>query len=194
MEFNKRFFLAFILILVGIASRFIFVIDGNSVLPNFSAVGAIALFGATYFKGAMRWIVPFLLLLISDIVLNNVFYSQYYDGFKVLGDTWVYAAFIITGIIGYFIMSKPSWLRLGGSALVASIIFFVITNFGVWMTSGLYPKDMNGLIECYTLAIPFFINTLLGNLMYGFLLFGLYEWTAARSDISNVIGTVFLAK
>jgi len=110
MEMNKRFFLALVLILVGIASRFIFLIDGESVLPNFSAVGAVALFGATYFKGASKWMIPLTLLWLSDLILNNVFYAEYYDSFQVLGSMWVYGAFILTGIVGYLLMRKASWL------------------------------------------------------------------------------------
>lgn len=194
MKLNKQFFLALVLILVGIASRFIFVIDGTSILPNVSAVGAVALFGATYLKGMTRWIVPITLLWISDLVLNNVFYAQYYEGFQVMGSMWVYGAFVVTGVLGYLMMRKPSWVRLGLSAFMASVVFFVITNIGAWITLPMYTKDVTGLVACFTLAIPFFINTLLGNLLYGYLLFGLYEWVASRSSMNSVLGIAILAK
>ena len=194
MELNKKFFLALVLIIVGVASRFIFLIDGVSAVPNFSAVGAIALLGATYFKGVSKWMIPIALLWISDLVLNNVVYAEYYDSFQFIGSTWVYGAFLLTGIVAYFIMRKASWFRLGVAGLTASIIFFVVTNFGVWMTSGMYTLDTSGLVTCFTLAIPFFINTLLGNLFYSFLLFGIYEFTAARNKkIQPVLGDTMIA-
>ncbi len=191
---NKRFFLAFILIVVGVASRFIFLVDGTSILPNFSAVGAVALFGATYLKGANKWLVPLALLWISDMILNNVVYAEYFESYQFLGDYWVYGAFILTGTVGYYILKrKASWVRLAVSGVMAGVVFYVITNFGVWATTSMYPRDMSGLMACYIAAIPFFINTILGNLFYGFVLFGIYELVANRTkELTPVLGTVIV--
>ena len=64
-----------------------------------------------------------------------------------------------------------------GAAILSSVLFFIVTNFGVWLTGGgwFYPKTLQGLIECYTLAIPFFRNSLAGDLVYTGVLFSLFE-------------------
>ena len=182
-EMNKNFLIVLALVIFGIATRFIFLIDGESILPNFSAIGAIAIFGATYFKGASRWMIPFAAYWGSDLVLNNVFYAQYFDSFQLMGDYWVYGAFILAGIVGYFVMKKRTLPRLVGASFAAAILFFLISNFGVWAGGTMYAKDLSGLMTCYIAGIPFFWNTLLGNLIYGFVFFGVYEWVVNRSFV-----------
>ena len=61
------------------------------------------------------------------------------------------------------------------AAMSSSFIFFISTNFGVWFTSGYYPKSIDGILACYTLALPFFGNTLAGSLFYSAVMFGGYE-------------------
>lgn len=177
---TKKFLAILLLIIVGISTRFIFLLDGESILPNFSAIGAVAIFGACYFKGFQKYVIPLAILWLSDIVLNNVVYAQYFDTYQAFGDLWVYGAFLIAGVIGYVMMKKPSWLRLLGVSLTTGVIFYALTNFGVWMSGTLYTKDVAGLIECYTAALPFFRNTVLGNVFYSFVLFGLYEFVIAK--------------
>ena len=123
-----------LLVIIGISTRFLFLIDGESLLPNFSAVGAVAIFGACYFKGVSKWIIPLAILWVSDLVLNNVFYAQYYEGFQVIGDLWVYLSFIVAGLIAYKIMRKPSWDRLAITGISVGVVFFLISNLGVWIT------------------------------------------------------------
>jgi len=168
-----------LLILVGISTRFFFLIDGESILPNFSAVGAVAIFGACYFKGFSKWIIPLVILWVSDLILNNIFYAQYYEGFQVFGNLWVYLSFIVAGLLAYRVMRKPSWGRLAMTGLGAGLVFFLISNFGVWMSGTLYPKTPAGLLACYEAGIPFFRNTVLGNVFYSFVLVGLYEYVFA---------------
>ena len=114
-----------LLILVGISTRFLFLIDGESILPNFSAVGAVAIFGACYFKGMNKWIIPLIILWVSDLVLNNVFYAQYYESFQVFGDLWVYLSFFVAGLLAYKIMRKPSWGRLAFTGVSVGVVFFL---------------------------------------------------------------------
>ncbi len=170
-----------LLVILGISTRFIFLIDGESILPNFSAIGAVAIFGACYFKGLKKWIIPLAILWFSDIILNNVFYSQYYDGFKVFGDFWVYASFIVAGVIAYKMLLKPSWGKLLLTGIIAGVVFYLITNFGVWLTGNLYPKTLTGLVASYEAGLPFFRNTILGNVFYSFVLVGIYEFIIVPS-------------
>ena len=118
-------------------------------LPNFTPITAIALFGGLYFtQKSMAYLVPLSIMVLSDLFL----------GFHSISIV-VYAAFLVVSFIGNQ-TKKPSVLTI----LLGSISFFIITNFGVWLIG--YPKTWTGLIECYTLAIPFFRNSLLGDFFY----------------------------
>jgi hypothetical protein len=182
---SKNFLVVLILVIVSMATRFIFLLNGESILPNFSAIGAIAIFGACYFKGFQRFLIPLLVLWGSDIILNNMVYAQYYDSYQAYGDLWVYFAFLICGFVGYFMMQKGTWGRLLSTSLLTGLIFYIVTNFGVWASGLLYPKTSTGLVECFTAAIPFFRNTLLGNVFYTFVLFGVYEFVLSRTFTLN---------
>jgi hypothetical protein len=132
--------------------------------PNVSPVAAMALFGGAYFSDRrVAFIVPFLALLLSDVLIG-------------LHDTmvYVYAGFALTVVIGVWIGQKLNISRIAIAVLVSSGLFFVITNFGAWVTSGLYPMTAEGLLQAYIAAIPFFQNSLLGNLVFTALLFGGY--------------------
>src|SRR5206468_10233509 len=75
-------------------------------------------------------------------------------------------------MLGMASLRRRSALRVAGVAIASSILFFVITNFGMWLFSGFYPRTLAGLEACYIAAIPFFQNTVAGDLFYAGLLFG----------------------
>lgn len=133
-------------------------------LPNVSPVAAMALFGGAYFADKrMAFIVPFLALLLSDLVIG------FHDTM-----VFVYAGFALTVFIGIKIQKNITLSHVAASAVGASVLFFLLTNLGAWATSGIYPMTMNGLMQAYVAAIPFFQNSLLGNLVFTALLFGGY--------------------
>ncbi len=183
---EKNFWIVIALIVVGMISRFFFLFDGLAWLPNFSAIGAIALLGATYLKGPNRFLIPIGLFWISDMVLNNVFYSEYFESFQLFGDYWVLGSILLIGVLGYFVLQKRSILRLACASIGAALLFYLVTNFGVWAGGTLYPKDAGGLLASYIAGIPFLKNTLLSNLFYGFVFFGAYEWLANRTFFWSV--------
>ncbi len=169
-----------------IISGFILFAALSRLLPhayNFTPLGAIALFGAAYFKNK-KWavIIPVIAFWISDLLLNNLFYSAYYEGFTWFtgGFIYLYGSIAMIAILGYYLLEKITIGRVLGGAFGASAIFFIVSNFGVWLTSPLYPLTAEGLIACYTAAIPFFHNTLAGNLVYSGALFGGYEWIKSQ--------------
>lgn len=174
-----------------IISGFILFAALSRLLPhatNFTPLGAIALFGAAYFP-SKKWafIIPILALWLSDLFLNNIFYSAYYDGFTLFtsGFLYIYGAFALIIILGFYLFKHITLPRVVGGALGGSIIFFVISNFGVWLTSPMYPLTFEGLALCYTAAIPFFHYTLAGNLLYCGVLFGGYEYIKYKNpDLS----------
>lgn len=130
--------------------------------PNFSPIDAMALFSGAYLgRRWMAFVAPLAALLLSDLVLG------FYHGMAT-----VYATVALIAMIGWWVSSRPTPLRIGAAAVVSSVVFFVITNFGMWLFSGFYPVTYAGLVACYTAAIPFFQNTIAGDLFYTVLLFG----------------------
>ena len=142
--------------------------------PNVSPVAAMALFGGAYFSDKrVAFLVPLLALLLSDLLLG-------------LHDTmiYVYGGFALTVIIGFWIRKNLNISRVAIAAVGSSVLFFIVTNFGAWVTSGLYPMTTDGLMQAYVAAIPFFQNSLLGNLVFTALLFGGYA--ALQRNVSSL--------
>jgi hypothetical protein len=132
--------------------------------PNFTPIAAIALSSAVYLDKRYAFFVPLAAMLVSD----------YFLGFHS-GMFWVYGCFVAISFIGLWLRSHKRPLPVVGASLASSVLFFVVTNFGVWATGTMYPKTWAGVLECYTLAIPFFQNTVVGDLVYAASLFGLFE-------------------
>lgn len=130
--------------------------------PNFSPIDAMALFSGAYLgRRGLAFAAPFGALFLSDIVLGFYF-----------GMAFVYGSVAAIVLIGWLVSANKSALRIGIGAMASSVLFFAITNFGVWLGEAMYPHTLVGLAECYTAAIPFFQNTLAGDLFYSALLFG----------------------
>ena len=175
---NKKIYLRFsvitMLILLAALSR---------LFPhpsNFAPIGGMALFGAAYYS-RKRWAfaVPIVATWISDLILNNVVYGEYFDHFVWFypGALFTYGAFVLIVLMGSAMLKKASIPRVLFSALGASVLFFIVSNFGVWLSSGMYAPTLEGLTACYVAAIPFFKNTVAGDLCYTAALFGLFEIT-----------------
>ncbi len=156
--------------------------------PNFGPVGAMALFGAASLgRKWMAVLVPFAALYVSDLLLNNLLYAEYYDGFFWGFNAWVYGGFALTLLLGFGLLRgrKFSWLRIAGATGGATLLFFLVTNFGVWLGSaGLYPHNGTGLLACYAAGIPFLLNSALGNVFFAALLFGGARYLAPRPAAS----------
>lgn len=148
---------------------------------NFTPLGAMALFGGAYFgRRVVAVLAPLAALWISDLILNNLIlkpqFPQYYpEGFIWFNSTSIYLAFVLIAVLGWTILHKASVTRLFGASLGASALFFLVTNFAVWQGSSVYPQNPEGLIACYIAGIPFFWNTLLGDLTYTAIMFGGFE-------------------
>jgi hypothetical protein len=131
-------------------------------LPNFTPLAAMALFGGACFADKrLAFFVPLMSLFLSDLIL----------GFHTLLPL-VYGCFALTVCLGFWLHQQRNAWQVAGAATVSAILFFILTNFGVWAFETLYPKTFAGFTECYVLAIPFFWNTLLSTLLYSALLFG----------------------
>jgi hypothetical protein len=140
--------------------------------PNFTPLFAIALFGGTYF--ASRWAafgVPLAAMFLSDLALGLIMYGK--AVFPLM--PYVYLSFVLTVLLGYWVRRRQgSAIAIGCAALASSVLFFVISNFGVWLRGTLYPPTLEGLAACYIAAIPFFKNTVAGNCVFSVALFGVF--------------------
>ena len=130
--------------------------------PNFTPIGAMALFSGAYL--GRRWLAfaaPLGAMLISDAVLG------FYSGF------WVtYLAIGLVVLIGWLALSRVSPLRVGLAAVASSVTFFLVSNFGTWALGGMYPHTSAGLAACYVAAIPFFRWMVAGDIFYMVVLLG----------------------
>lgn len=138
--------------------------------PNFTPIAATALFGGAYFASKKAaFMVPLIAMYLSDLFLGFFVYDfGWFNGQM----PFVYMGFAVTVLLGMLIRHRCSPLRVGAAALAGSILFFILTNFGVWAVGTFYPKTMSGLLTCYVAAIPFFRNTLAGDFAFTALLFG----------------------
>lgn len=152
--------LAYLFILIGAVLR---------VLPhpaNFAPIAAMALFGGVYLNRKQAIILPLAAMLVSD----------FFIGF----DSWqsraiVYGSFLLIGLIGFWVKKHKSvWAVFGGS-LTGSVIFYLVTNFAFFYPPSMYSHDLSGVVASYINAIPFFRNTILGDLFYVGVFFGIYE-------------------
>lgn len=149
----------------------------TSSLFNFSPLGGIALFSAAYFnKKYLAYVLPLAALWVSNLLINNIFYAKYFDGFSWFANLEVYFAFLLIILMGSQLLKKITVPRLGVAAVSSSLVFFFVTNFYVWLNTLIYPKNFAGLVSCYVAAIPFYWNTLASDLLYTGLLFGLFEF------------------
>ena len=124
--------------------------------PNFTPVGAMAIVaGATIKDLRFGILLPVAAMLISDALIG--FHSSI---------LFVYAALVIMAVLSRLLLQKYSILKLITAALIASVVFFLITNFGAWLSHEMYPRSINGLWQAYIAGIPFFRNSLLGNLFF----------------------------
>jgi hypothetical protein len=130
--------------------------------PNLTSITAVALFGGAYFSDRrLAFLVPLAALFLSDLILG------FYSHMEV-----VYLSFALIVCVGLWLQKRRSVFYITGAAVVSSVLFFLLTNFGVWAFESLYPKTFEGLLACYVAAIPFFQNTLQGDLFFTAVLFG----------------------
>jgi hypothetical protein len=141
--------------------------------PNFSPVEAMALFGGAYFASrAVAVFVPLVAMVVSDLALAAIHGGTYFEYMSSAGFWLVYACIALSAVLGFGLRGKVSGGRVLGYGLVGSALFFLVTNFGTWLGSSMYPQTSAGLAAAYVAGIPFFQWTVLGTLFYAALLFG----------------------
>jgi len=137
--------------------------------PNFTPLLAIALYSGISFKNRSLFIIPLIAMLISD------FFLGYHNSI-----IWVYLSLLIIFYIGYISFRKYSFQNLILLSFVSSVMFFVLSNFGVWIIG--YPISLEGIIACYVAAIPFFHNTLFSTLLFSSIFHFSYKYSIIIFD------------
>lgn len=135
-------------------------------MPNFAPIAAMALFGGAYLGKRYALTLPLFAMVLSDLFIG-------FD--SIASRVAVYGSFLLIGLIGLWLRKHRSFQNIVIATLASSVLFFVITNFGVWAFGVLYPKTTEGLVLCFTAALPFFRNTLVGDMFYSTVFFGGYE-------------------
>jgi hypothetical protein len=130
--------------------------------PNMTSIAAVALFAGAYFQDRrLAFAVPLTALFLGDLVIG------FHDGMPV-----VYLSFALIVGVGLWLGGRRQPALVAGATLFSAVLFFVLTNFGVWAFGDMYPRTGAGLVACYVAALPFFGNTVAGDLFYALLLFG----------------------
>ena len=138
--------------------------------PNFTPLLSMAVFaGARLDNKLFAIIAPLTAMFLSDLVIGL------HSGMSI-----IYFAILVNVLFGFHLKDRFGPLQIGGTLVSGALLFFLITNFAVWYSSSFYSNDLAGLISCYTMGLPFFQNTLISSIMYGFVAFYLFEFLETR--------------
>lgn len=150
-------------------------------LWNFTPVGGLSVFSGARLRSWHAFALPIAVMFVTDIVLWRTIHANY--PLFHYAKPFVYGSLLVNVLLGRLLMRTESPWRIGGVTLLASIQFFLVTNFGSWLYNSslsvgdrLYTPDAAGLVACYVAGLPFFGGTLLGDLFYTGTLFGLHAW------------------
>ncbi len=159
-------------------------------VPNLEPIGAAALFGGAMLSSKyLRYLIPLVALFIGDLIIAS-FAPEF--GAHLFSPTFiaVYLSFVAAVFIGKKLIGNTPKMKtvLGGSVL-SSIVFFLVTNFAVWAdpTFSFYPKNIAGLWACYMAGIPFYKMTLVSNVVFSGVVFGLYAFYRKQVESKQVI-------
>lgn len=129
---------------------------------NVAPVAALALFSGAYLDRRLTLLIPLAAMMVSDAIIG-------FHG--LIPFTW--GSFLLVGAVGWWVRRRIGFTRIVLGSLFGSVLFYAITNWAVWAFTPLYTKNLSGLLQSYILALPFFRNTLLGDLAYVGIFFGL---------------------
>lgn len=151
-------------------------------VDNFSPMESAVLFGAAYFARKMyAFILPLMTMYMADFVINNTIARSFFpdvEGLVWFSDYMIYngIAYILIAALGIFWLKKVTGFRVVTGALIASVIFYGITNFGAWADpKSIYPQDLNGLGLSYLAGLPFFRTSLLATIAFSSVFFIMFE-------------------
>lgn len=168
MKINGRFILfTMILVVVATACKYFFGPDLD--MSGFSPIFAIALFSGMIIKDRDKsFLLPLIALFISDMLIHFLYTQNMFPYAGIYNGQWkIYAILMLSTLIGWALKGR-SYTHLLTGALAAPTVFFLVSNFLVWMgtTEAVYTKDFSGLMTCYTAALPFYKNALVATLLF----------------------------
>jgi len=165
-----------LMVLIGVSCRF---------LPhpaNFTPVAALAIFGGLYMSKRYAIFVPLLIMFVSDLFLG--FYS-----WPIMLS--VYLSFAFAGLLGIFLRNHKNVQNVLAGTILGSLLFFLVTNAAVCFFGTMYAHSWAGLMQSYVVAVPFFRNSLAGDIFYVGMLVGGYEallyWVGNRKNVPQQI-------
>ena len=160
MNTKTKIGLAILLVACGVLGR---------ILPhawNFAPIVAIGLFAGARLGTRYAFTLPVLAMVISDMFIG------FYD-WRI--NLTVYIAMALSGGVGLLLRNRRNPIAIGIGSIAASTLFFLVTNGAVWAFSTMYTHSFGGLMSSYIAGIPFFRNAIVGDVLYSFAFFGLYE-------------------
>jgi hypothetical protein len=172
-----------ILLMIATAGLWRLVFTGfQTPLESYTPMGAIALFGGCYFADKWKaYLVPLLTFWLTDMIINSILYyhklTVFYPGFY-----WTYGSFALMVTIGSLIR-KVDLKTVLIACISASLMHWVITDFGTWLGDGMYAKTWTGFVACYTFALPFLQKMLIANLVFSGVMFGAFELAKKRFPV-----------
>lgn len=193
---NINILLAGALILLLVVAR---IVNHELQIPNLASIAALGLFSGAVIKDRkVAFLLPILAYFISDVYIEFFGHTK---GFYGIEQFFTYGSMILITMLGSR-MGQPKALKVFGYSIASSLIFFIVSNFGVWVSIQFgvdlygYGKGLNGLATTYLMALPFydkmgttiFINTFLGGVLFSGILFGAYQLlqlTVAKNTASE---------
>lgn len=153
-----KIFTAFLLIFLGVAGR-LFLVEFVGI-PNLEIITALSLISGAMLGGFFTFFIPLGIIAISDFYFGNT---------SIIFFTW--SAFAMIGVFGWLLRKRKSFscyfvAKMTGMGIISSLFFYLYTNFGWWLLTNMYSKDLAGLIQCYIAGLPFFKTNLMGNLFF----------------------------
>jgi len=146
---------------------------------NLTPSGAVELFSGARLRSWHAFALPLGVRMLTDLILFPIYRPLITKPYLYLTMLpFVYASIVINVLLGRMLSRTESPWRIGALAMLASVQFFLLTNFGTWIGSPMYPLSPAGLISCFELGLPFFRATFLSDLLFSGVLFGLHAWLA----------------
>jgi hypothetical protein len=169
---NKNIIIVLGIIVIAVLSRLI------PHPPNFTPIITIGLFAGAYIQNKrLALLIPLVIFLVSDLFIG--FHSTI---------IWIYASIVVITLIGIRLQNNVKLQTVLTSSVVGVILFFLISNFGVWISGMVgYPLTITGLVSCYVAGLPFLQNTFAGTLLYSALIFGAYEIASKILLLNQVV-------
>ncbi len=142
-------------------------------LPNISPVGGFSLFAGARLRGWQAYSIPLIIIVVTDPIMGRILgYPSY-----TLVTPFVCGSLLVYVWIGSHLRRTENPWRIGGAAFLGSVQFFLISNFGMWLSGiSVFPLTPSGLMACYIAGLPYFGRTMISDLAYAGLLFGLHAW------------------